>query len=161
MASTAILTYAHRFTVQGLNALGVPVGAIVTLQTQKVTTSKTRGKIDLTNAESPAGRAEFAYGVLHGKFDIAGIVDAGIGFETIFTYCLDGAFYGLCNFYLAKPTGANNPVIYSGYVLWGDAKLIWETSAEGNIGKFEANGDIVGSLVRSGVDITYTVGAPS
>jgi hypothetical protein len=161
LRSTAILTWAHQFSIVCVDSNNNPTGPVVLLQNRSSKPRKTRGRIDITNCMSPPGKAEFVPGVLHGQISIAGVVDKGVGFDTLFTAAMDTPFLTNSIFYYCKPTGANNPLQYAGLTMWENVELDFSTDAEGKAAMFTGEGHIVGGFVKSGTDVVYVTGATS
>lgn len=151
--TTALLTYSHQFSLQQMDVNNNLVGNVVLLQTQSANIKKHRAKIDLTNAFSPAGRAEFGPGIQNGTFQLEGICDANLYWDLMWTTAMDNPYYLWGIFYFVKPTGVNFPIQLGAKLQVEDVELKWATSAEGKVGMWSATANVVGSIIKVGNDL--------
>ena len=158
--SSAILTFASRVTFQVYNAGGTVLQpAVYTLEVRKCNPKKHRSTIDFTNSES-GGFSEWAPGVLTGSWIIEGLMDVTAGgqnlnFDQLFTAAMDGALWTYVTFWITKLAGGNNPLTYSGKMIWEEIELQDEITNEGNVFRFSATSKTIGQLTRSaGNDVT-------
>jgi hypothetical protein len=149
VSTTAIMTWAHRVIIQPFfnNALQ---GNAIILQSTKCSPTFDLPEIDLTNSESN-GFYVSAPGILKSTFDLSGIVDIngiGTGFETIPFTIMQSRYYAQIQLITSK--NAVLPFTYSAYVLFTNATVDVQTTANGDVWKYNAKCTVFGQILKTG-----------
>ncbi len=153
MPTTGIMTFAQRIAISPLDANNNPTLGTFNLQITDTDMEANMSDVDMTNSESN-GFAEWAPTIVIPAMTLSGIVDVGGGWDAILLTCIQNKTFAQVWLYMAKPNGANNPVIYKSTQLFQKGKMMGKCSSGGELWRYQTSTKGIGRYTKVGVDYT-------